>query len=65
MPSSWDLQVRYAGLPRTEVAAGIRNLFDRDPPSSNQNRMSAAGYNPQLSSPLGRTYYLRLSLAFD
>ncbi len=62
--SLWDLQVRYAGIARTLLAAGIRNLFDRDPPASNQIRTTQTGYNPQLSSPLGRTYYLRATYAF-
>jgi iron complex outermembrane receptor protein len=56
---STDLQVRYAGLAAWNWAVGIRNLFDRDPPASNQGRSAQVGYNPQLSSPLGRAYYLR------
>ena len=57
--STWDLQGRYAGFAGWSLAVGIRNVFDRDPPSSNQIRTAQLGYNPQLSSPLGRAYYLR------
>ena len=57
--SLWDLQARYTGVARMLLAAGIRNLFDRDPPASNQTRTLQAGYYPPLSNPLGRTVYVR------
>ena len=62
--SLWDLQLRYAGVARTLLVAGIRNLFDRDPPTSNQTRTAQAGYYPTLSSPVGRAFYVRATYAF-
>ena len=61
--TSWDLQARYTGLDGWQFAAGIRNLFDTDPPLSNQDRSFQVGYNPQVASPLGRAFYLRASRA--
>jgi len=62
--ASWDLQARYAGFGGWQFAAGIRNLFDTDPPLSNQDRSFQVGYNPQAASPLGRVFYLRTTYAF-
>ncbi|WP_394779187.1 TonB-dependent receptor [Undibacterium sp.] len=41
------------------VTAGIRNLFDKDPPLSYQTQTFQAGYDPRFTDPLGRTYYMR------
>jgi len=57
--SSWDLQARYGGFAGWQWAVGIQNLFDNEPPVSNQLRTAQVGYNPQTASPLGRTLYLR------
>ncbi len=32
--STWDLQIRYAGFADWQIAAGIRNLLDEEPPFS-------------------------------
>lgn len=56
--SSWDLQLRCTALASQRWTIGIQNLFNRNPPASNQTRTVQVGYNPQLSNPLGRTYYL-------
>jgi iron complex outermembrane receptor protein len=63
--SSWDLQWRYTGFENWQLAAGIRNLFDADPPVSLRGNVQQTGYNPQVASPLGRTFYLRASVAFQ
>jgi iron complex outermembrane receptor protein len=41
------------------LTAGVRNLFDRDPPLSYQTTVFQAGYDPRYTDPTGRTYYLR------
>jgi iron complex outermembrane receptor protein len=56
--STWDLQVRLDAIGGLRWALGVQNVFDTNPPASNQNRSAQAGFNPQLSSPLGRTYYV-------
>jgi iron complex outermembrane receptor protein len=62
--SSWDLQGRYNGFEGWQLAAGIRNLLDADPPASAQGNTFQVGYNPQAANPLGRTFYLRATCSF-
>lgn len=62
--ATWDLQGRYSGFAGWQLAAGIRNLFDTDPPFSNQFGTFQVGFNPQVASPLGRVFYLRAGYAF-
>ena len=60
----WDLQVRLAAPAGWRWSVTLQNLFDRDPPASNQQRTAQVGYNPQLSSPLGRSIALQGAYAF-
>lgn len=62
--SSWDLQLRYAGFAGWQLAAGIRNLLDTEPPVSAQGNTFQVGYNPQAANPLGRLFYLRATYAW-
>lgn len=43
---------------------GVRNLFDRDPPYSNQTDVFQANYDPRFADPVGRTFYGRLGYSF-
>jgi iron complex outermembrane receptor protein len=62
--SSWDLQGRYSGFSGWQLALGVRNLFDEEPPFSLQSTAFQAGFNPQTASPLGRAWYLRAGYTF-
>jgi iron complex outermembrane receptor protein len=62
--SSWGLQGRYNGFEGWQLAAGIRNLLDAEPPASAQANTQQVGFNPQVASPLGRTFYLRATYSF-
>ena len=42
------------------ITAGVRNLFDRDPPTTNQNQSFQVGYDPTYADPRGRFCYLSL-----
>jgi iron complex outermembrane receptor protein len=57
--STWDLQLRTTAIAGWRWALGVQNLFDSDPPASNQIRTIQAAYDPKIASPLGRTFYLR------
>ena len=46
------------------LTLGVRNLFDRDPPFSNQGLTFQQGYDPRFSDATGRTYYARASYSF-
>ena len=60
--TNWDLQLRYDGIAGWRLAGGVRNLLDTEPPFS-QTSAFQFGFNPVVSSPLGRTFYLRASYA--
>lgn len=57
--SVWDVQASYTGVRNLTLTLGVNNLFDRNPPLSNQ-----VGYDPGYADPRGRTYYARLRDAF-
>ena len=63
--SVWDLQGTYTGIGGLQLALGVRNLFDTDPPFSNQRGSFQIGYDPQLANPLGRQFYFRATYAFQ
>jgi len=60
----WDLQGRYTGWRNTKLVVGIRNLFDRDPPFTNQPFTNQVGYDPSYAEPRGRTFYASVTFAF-
>ena len=59
-----DVKVVTRVYQRLQVVLGVRNIFDRDPPASNQGQTFQVGYDPRYGDPFGRTYYLRLSYAY-
>jgi iron complex outermembrane receptor protein len=62
--SLWDLQASYAGFRNLTLTAGIHNLFNRDPPASNQTDETQRGYDPLYGDPRGASYYVTLHYAF-
>ena len=62
--SVWDLQGTYTGWRNTTLALGIKNVFDRAPPFTNQTGSLQVGYEPLYGDPRGRTFYTRLTYAF-
>jgi iron complex outermembrane recepter protein len=62
--SIWNGYVFFRPIPTLKLLAGINNLFDTDPPFSNQNLNWPSGYNPIFSSPLGRSFYGRVTFDF-
>jgi len=46
------------------VRAGVQNLFNTDPPYSNQSYYFLATYDPTYADPRGRTGYLALEYRF-
>ncbi len=61
-----DVQARYSGFKDLELRAGIRNLFDRDPPYSNAGGRTSfqGGYDPGYADPRGRFFYAGLTYKF-
>lgn len=68
-PAKDRLNAFFAGelcrLRSTTLAFGIRNLFDRDPPFTNQGDRFQVGYDPNYGDPRGRTFHARVSYAFQ
>jgi iron complex outermembrane receptor protein len=62
--SIWNGYVSFKPIPALKLLAGINNLLDTNPPFSNQEQNWQAGYNPIFSSPLGRTFYGRITYDF-
>jgi iron complex outermembrane recepter protein len=62
--SIWNGHVTFRPVPAVKLLVGINNLFDTDPPFSNQERNWQAGYNPVFSSPVGRAFYVRITYDF-
>ena len=62
--SIWNGYVSFSPIPALKLLAGINNLADTNPPFSNQEQNWQAGYNPIFSSPLGRTFYGRITYKF-
>jgi len=61
---TYDVQGSWSGWKGLKVAAGIRNLFNRDPPASRQGETFQVGYDARYYDPLGRTLYLSVKYAF-
>jgi|HubBroStandDraft_1064217.scaffolds.fasta_scaffold00584_13 iron complex outermembrane recepter protein len=62
--SIWNGYVSFKPIPSLKILVGINNLLDTNPPFSNQEQNWQAGYNPLFSSPLGRTFYGRVTFNF-
>jgi len=46
------------------LSAGVKNLFDRAPPFSNQNQANQTGYDPSYTDPHGRLYWAEIKYVF-
>jgi iron complex outermembrane receptor protein len=54
-----DWQARFAYKEALTLRAGIKNLFDREPPLSLRNSSGhQVGFDPRYADPLGRQFYL-------
>jgi iron complex outermembrane receptor protein len=63
--STWSLSTTYTGNKRAEFTAGIKNLFDKEPPFTNQLTNFQLGYDPRYTDPLGLTVYARVTYKFN
>ena len=60
----WEMQGTYSGIRNFKFVLGVKNLFDRAPPFSNQTDTFQVGYDPHYADPRGRLYYGRLTYSF-
>lgn len=59
-----DLSGTYKLNKATSLTAGVKNLFDTDPPFSNQSTRSQRGYDPRYTDATGRAYFVRAAVGF-
>ncbi len=62
--NTWDLALSWNGLKNTLLTAGVTNLFDQDPPFSNQDVGPPSGYDYRFANPIGRAFLLRAVYTF-
>ena len=60
----WDASVTFTGVKGLTLTAGVKNLFDKDPPLTGQVTTFQRGYDPRFTDPLGRTLVLRAAYKF-
>ena len=62
----YNVSATYTGIKNLTLTAGIKNLFDQDPPftAHNLDFAAGAGWDPRVADPRGRAYTLRLNYKF-
>ena len=60
----WDIWGGWQPMKQLSLTLGVRNLFDRAPPFSNQARTFQTGYDPRFTDPTGRAYYAKGTYSF-
>jgi iron complex outermembrane receptor protein len=62
----YNLTATYTGLPNWTITAGIKNLFNTDPPftAHNVDFAAGAGWDPRVADPRGRSFIARAAYRF-
>ena len=62
----YNVSATYTGFKNLSITAGIKNLFDKDPPftAHNLDFAAGAGWDPRVADPRGRAYTLRVNYKF-
>ena len=61
---TFDAQVSYSGFKSAKLVFGIKNLFDRDPPYTNNTSNFLGGYDVSYADIRGRFAYLTATYTF-
>jgi iron complex outermembrane recepter protein len=62
--NTWDLAATWTGTKNLSVTAGLTNIFNQDPPFSNQGSQFQVGYDSRYANPIGRAFLLRAVYTF-
>ncbi|MET3138824.1 iron complex outermembrane receptor protein [Undibacterium sp. GrIS 1.2] len=62
--SVWAITGSYNGFKNLSLTAGVKNLFNTNPPFTNQGVTFQQGYDPHFTNPLGRALYVRATYKF-
>ncbi len=63
----YGLSATYRGIKNTTIIAGVKNLFNTDPPFSatyDTNTGAGSSWEPRVADPRGRSYTLRIDYKF-
>ena len=60
----WGFNVAYSGFRNLTLTAGVKNVFDTDPPYTRQAQAFQVGYDPALTDPTGRFFYASVRYRF-
>ncbi len=55
--SLWDLQGTYSGFKNLRLTLGVKNLWDTNPPVTNQQYTFQSGYDPSYYDARARFIY--------
>ena len=61
----WDVQGRYTGFKNITLTVGVKNVFDRNPPISNQQSTFIVGFDPSYYDPRARFVYGSIRYAWN
>lgn len=62
--SLWDISMTWNASKALALTGGVRNIFDTNPPYSNQGATFQQGYDPRYTDSLGRTFFGRVTYKF-
>lgn len=62
--STWDLYGSWSPNKQITITAGVKNLFDKKPPHTEQGATFQVGYDPRFADALLRAYYVRAQYKF-
>lgn len=60
----YNLATSYKFSPKFKVGLGVNNLFDHDPPLSNQRLSSRVVFAQNIAKPIGRAFTVRADYTF-
>jgi iron complex outermembrane receptor protein len=63
----YNLSASYSGIEHMRFVAGIKNLFDKDPPfaiSYDSNNGTGSNWEPRVADPRGRSFNLSVEVKF-
>jgi iron complex outermembrane receptor protein len=62
--SLWNLTGSFEAMKGLTLMAGVKNLFDKEPPLTIQSTLFQQGYDARYTDPTGRALYARASYSF-
>ena len=60
----YNLSTTYKVSKQLKIGAGVNNLFDTDPPLSNQRLSSRVVFAQNIAKPIGRAFTVRADYTF-